>query len=231
MSENDLISMGNSIKSLKHRSFQRLLDYKLEGDLIYNFWEYPEGGLLKDRLFEIGESKSNIQKELRGLDDPEVQFDSIQIQSISSNIHMKMSEKSVLDIYLQIAESVSYLHDNSVAHGNIGISSVFFDEQNFVKLGNLSIKTNLELRKSMQNIYKLEENAANVRKINAMKKYLLIDIRALQRLIWRVALGNLREKSIEECYTAPFRSFILMCHQDKFKNAAQLIGMVYIYIM
>ena len=243
--EQDVERLSSALKELNHPSLQRLISARLRDELLYVFWEFPRGGSLHTLLgrdLEGNKQKSKkthnlphknnrIQKiypEEGELGDEGI-FDNIGINMEDEGELMAIPESQMLEMFLQIAEGIKYLHARGWLHGNIGLSGMFLDQENYIKVGNISLLMNLELMKEDS---LMEDNAQGNHADTHRKERTMLfrkDIDQLEIMFRSIARCNLRQEEDYECYTAPFRDFLHQCLQNSFNEADQLIC-IYIYI-
>ena len=222
----------------------KLIDTKYDGEFLYSFWELPQGGTFLQKLFlhedqdipnnntwryKINEGV-NLVKGLRKKSTNEPEFDSISDPQLEIN-KQKFSEDHLKEIMSEIAQAVKHLHLLGHFHGNLNISSLFCDEHENIKLGYISLNSNLMFTRHIQeNENVLEENSEKqLAREKANCEYLKRDMSELQGLFLTIAKRNIKHLAeIDIIYSPHFRTFLFDLERKSYTDITKLIGNIYI---
>ena len=254
--EQEIHNISTSIKSLKHPSINNLIDLKQDKEFLQSFWEMSEGEqLLSDKLSkkEVDEGKSEEDKiqennqenilsseiintgktiENEKYKEEEPEFDSIgQSNKIFNPNNQKYTEEKMKEIMRETAQSLKHLHLVGLFHGNIDPYALTVSKSDHIKLGFMSINSNLKFAKLANRIH-TSSNMVTVEKPGILKlkanmELLNKDISDVQKLFVDIAILNIykNEQEIESIYSSEFKIFLDECKDGRFKDLNQILGM------
>ena len=233
-----------NLKNLNHPSLPKLFDTKYDGEFLYGFWDLPQGGTLLQRLFahngnEDIHNKStwrnklnegaDLDQRLRKKSTSGPEFDSICYNPQLDTIKQKFTETHLKEIMYEIAEAVKHLHLSRLFHGNLDISSIFYDENGNIKLGYISLNTNMQFTRYIQESANIPATTSEkpITREKANLEYLKKDINDLQGLFLSLAKRNINQLTeIDIMYSPHFRTFLFELERKSYADITTIIGKI-----
>ena len=162
------------------------------------------------------------------MEEGEQKFDDIQYSAETRNKHKgtQIRESQILQIYIQVADGVAYIHDRGGMHVNLKMSGIFFDGKNLAKLGDISFVANLELGRCMAQaaLSSIASQNPAIVKLNEKMRLCKKETDELQNIFLQIVKINANNRALENCYSTLFINFLLNCEQNSFESPQQIIS-------